>query len=326
MSKPVLHIDNLTMDFLTPRGSLHALREVSLKVPTGEVVGVVGESGCGKSTLISAVIRLLAENAVIVEGEVLFEGESLLNLSTEQMRRLRGDRISMVFQDPMTSLNPVLTIGRMMTDIQYRDPVSKGEKRKRAAEMLAKVGIPDPEGRLDQYSHHFSGGMRQRITIAMALLANPALLIADEPTTALDATLEVQIIKLLRDLQENMGCSILFVSHHLNVIAELCDWVMVMYAGEAVEHGKVRDIFHRPAHPYTRALLKCDPAIIHEKTRFLPTIPGEIPDLVKLPHGCIFTGRCPQTMPECRRGRPAMIEVNSDHKAACIRIGSEGGA
>lgn len=325
MAAPVLHIDNLSMDFLTPRGPLHALREVSLTVPSGEVVGVVGESGCGKSTLISAVIRLLAENAVIVDGRILFEGESLLELSKERMRRLRGDRISMVFQDPMTSLNPVLTIGRMMTDIQYRDPIGRSEKRKRAAEMLAKVGIPDPEGRLNQYSHHFSGGMRQRITIAMALLVNPALLIADEPTTALDATLEVQIIKLLRELQENMGCSILFVSHHLNVIAELCDWVTVMYAGEAVEHGSVRDIFHRPAHPYTQALLQCDPAIILEKTRFLPTIPGEIPDLVEPPEGCIFAGRCPRVIPECRRARPAMIETDPDHKASCIRIGSEGG-
>jgi len=326
MTDPVLHIDNLSMDFLTPRGPLHALRSVSLTVPKGEVVGVVGESGCGKSTLISAVIRLLAENAVVVEGKILFEGESLLGLSKERMRQLRGDRISMVFQDPMTSLNPVLTIGRMMSDIQYRDSISRSEKKKRAIEMLAKVGIPDPEGRLNQYSHHFSGGMRQRITIAMALLANPGLLIADEPTTALDATLEVQIIKLLRELQENMGCSILFVSHHLNVIAELCDWVMVMYAGESVEHGSVRDIFHRPAHPYTRALLQCDPAIIHEKTRFLPTISGEIPDLVNLPNGCIFAERCPRVIPECLDAKPALVEMGSDHAAACIRITNEGSA
>jgi oligopeptide/dipeptide ABC transporter ATP-binding protein len=291
-------------------------------VPSGEVVGVVGESGCGKSTLISAVIRLLAENAVIVEGKILFEGKSLLKLSKNSMRRIRGDRMAMVFQDPMTSLNPVLTIGRMMTDIQYRDAIHRSEKKNRAAQMLAKVGIPDPKGRLNQYSHHFSGGMRQRITIAMALLANPALLIADEPTTALDATLEVQIIKLLRELQEHMGCSILFVSHHLNVIAELCDWVMVMYAGETVEHGTVRDIFHRPAHPYTQALLQCDPAIIDKKTRFLPTIPGEIPDLVKIPKGCIFAARCPRVMPECHRSRPVMVETGAGHKAACIRIES----
>ena len=232
MTNPVLQIKNLTMDFLTPRGPLHALRRLNLEVPAGEVVGVVGESGCGKSTLISAIIRLMAENAVIVDGEIFFESDSLLELSEDRMRQLRGDRISMVFQDPMTSLNPVLTIGKLMTDIQYRDHIGRAEKRKRAVDMLAKVGIPDPEGRLKQYSHHFSGGMRQRITIAMALLANPALLIADEPTTALDATLEVQIIHLLKELQENIGCSILFVSHHLNVIAELCDRVLVMYAGK----------------------------------------------------------------------------------------------
>jgi oligopeptide/dipeptide ABC transporter ATP-binding protein len=310
------------MDFLTPRGRLHALRRVDLDVPPGEVVGVVGESGCGKSTLISAVIRLMSENADIVQGEIMFEGRSLLGLSREKMRRLRGDRISMVFQDPMTSLNPVLTIGRMMTDIQYRDKISRAEKRKRAADMLGRVGIPDPEGRLDQYSHHFSGGMRQRITIAMALLANPALLIADEPTTALDATLEVQIIHLLKELQENIGCSILFVSHHLNVIAELCDRVTVMYAGEAVESGSVRDIFHRPAHPYTRALLECDPAIIKKKTRHLPTIPGEIPDLIDLPRGCIFAARCPLVVDDCRRETPPLIDVAPGHYAACIRVGA----
>jgi peptide/nickel transport system ATP-binding protein len=323
MTGPVLDIRNLSVDFLSPRGPVHAMRNVNLTVPEGEVVGLVGESGCGKSTLIMAVMRLLAENAVVRSGEILFRGESVLRMSAAQLRALRGNRISMVFQDPMTSLNPVITIGTQMIDIQYRDRISRGEKRRRAAEMLGRVGIPDPEKRLQSYPHHFSGGMRQRITIAMALLAQPDLLIADEPTTALDATLEVQIIKLLKDLQDRMGCSILFVSHHLNVIAELCDHVSVMYAGEAVEHGTVRDIFHRPGHPYTKALLRCDPAIIREKTRELPSIPGEIPDLVNLPPGCIFRSRCPSAMEVCRKEPPPRYPVNGGHEAACYLLAGE---
>jgi oligopeptide/dipeptide ABC transporter ATP-binding protein len=316
---PVLRVDNLSVNFRTPRGPLQALRNVDLTIPDRRVSGVVGESGCGKSTLISAIIRLMSDNADIVSGSIDFQGRDLLKRTKKEMRAILGDRISMVFQDPMTSLNPVHTIGRQMTDIQYRDRIGIAEKRKRAVEMLASVGIPDPGSRLGQYPHHFSGGMRQRITIAMALLASPNLLIADEPTTALDATLEVQIIHLLKELQERIGCAILFVSHHLNVIAELCDDVTVMYAGVVVESGTVRDIFHRPAHPYTMALLKCDPAVIQEKSEMLPTIPGEIPDLVDLPQGCIFASRCPEVGEICLEGPPPMVEVSPGHLAACVR-------
>jgi oligopeptide/dipeptide ABC transporter ATP-binding protein len=223
----------------------------------------------------------------------------------------------MVFQDPMTSLNPVLSIDTQMTDIQYRANIGMEEKRARAVEMLARVGIPDPRQRLSNYPHHFSGGMRQRISIAMALLANPALLLADEPTTALDATLEAQIVHRLRQLQDMVHCSILFVSHHLGLIAELCDNVVVMYAGEVVEEGDVRDIFHRAAHPYTQALLECDPARIKEKTRHLPTIPGDIPDLVNLPAGCIFSNRCPQVFSKCRTTSPQRFEVEAGHFVRC---------
>ena len=322
--EPVLRVDNLSVNFRTPRGPLQALRHVDLTIPDRRVSGVVGESGCGKSTLISAIIRLMSDNADIAGGSIDFQGRNLLKLTRKEMRAILGDRISMVFQDPMTSLNPVHTIGRQMTDIQYRDRIGVAEKRKRAVEMLASVGIPDPESRLGQYPHHFSGGMRQRITIAMALLASPNLLIADEPTTALDATLEVQIIHLLKELQERIGCAILFVSHHLNVIAELCDDVTVMYAGVVVEKGTVRDIFHRPSHPYTKALLKCDPAVIQEKTELLPTIPGEIPDLVDLPQGCIFASRCPEAGDICLEGPPPTVEVAPGHVAACVRL-TEGG-
>jgi len=239
----VLDIRNLSIEFSTTRGRLKALRDVTLSVPSQKIVGLVGESGCGKSTVIFSILNLMAENASITNGEVVFEGKDILKMSAQQLQGLRGDRISMVFQDPMTSLNPVLTIETQMIDIQFRSSASKKEKRKRAADMLEHVGIPDAMHRLKSYPHQFSGGMRQRISIAMALLAKPALLLADEPTTALDATLEAQIVHRLRQLQKDLECSILFVSHHLGLIAELCDQVVVMYAGEVVEAGDVRDIF-----------------------------------------------------------------------------------
>ena len=316
MAKPVLDIRDLSVSYSTPRGPLCALRNVSMMISEKKIVGIVGESGCGKSTLISAIIRLMAPNATVGSGEVLFHGENLLDCTAAQMRDLLGVDISMVFQDPMQTHNPVLTVGKQMVDIQYRDTLSKADKRKRAAEMLSKVGIPDAEVRLNQYPFEFSGGMRQRIAIAMALMAKPSLLIADEPTTALDATLEVQVIKRLRELQEDVGCSILFISHHLGVIAELCDEVVVMYAGEVIEQGNVRDVFHNPAHPYTKALLECDPGHIKEKTRNLPTIPGEIPDLIDVADGCIFQARCTQVHDACAH-RPNLQSVNEAHYVAC---------
>lgn len=316
-SDNVLSIRDLSVHYGTNRGQLNALRHVNLDVPKGSVVGVVGESGCGKSTLISSIIRLLAENATLPNGSIEFEGRDLLNLSESEMRTVRGDRISIVFQDPMSTLNPVMSIGRQMTDIQFRDNKTKVQKRQRSIDMLASVGIPDPESRLDQFPHEFSGGMQQRISIAMALQAEPSLLIADEPTTALDATLEVQIIHLLKALQADMGCSILFISHHLGVIAELCDHVVVMYAGEVVEQGSVRDVFHKPAHPYTMKLLKCDPASISKKSRELPTIPGEIPDLVSLPSGCVFKNRCDKVLPECDTLVPVWRESKQGHYVSC---------
>jgi oligopeptide/dipeptide ABC transporter ATP-binding protein len=232
------------------------------------------------------------------------------------MRKLRGDRISVVFQDPMTALNPVLTIGRQMMDIQYRRNGRQAAKRARAVEMLRRVRLPDPERRLNQYPHEFSGGMRQRIAIAMALMAEPELLIADEPTTALDATLELTTIELLKTLQREMGCAILFVSHHLGVIAELCDRVNVMYAGEVAETGDIRSVFHNPRHPYTQRLLACDPARVAERSRRLPTIPGELPDLVNLPPGCVFADRCPAVFEPCQ-APPAFYPLGAGRAARC---------
>ena len=323
MAGDILNVRGLDLDYITPRGRVKALRDVNLSLSEGEVVGVVGESGCGKSTLISAIMKLLPENADVERGEVLFLGRGILDLGAEALRKIRGKEITMIFQDPMTALNPVITIGAQMTDIQYRDALSRKQKIARVVEMLARVGIPDPESRLQSYPHHFSGGMLQRITIAMAMMANPKLLIADEPTTALDATLEVQVVHLLKELQQSYGCSMLFISHHLNVIAELSQVVVVMYAGEIVEQGTVRDIFYRAAHPYTKALLECDPSIIKEKSRHLPTIPGELPDLIHLPEGCIFANRCPKAMARCTARRPAEYSVGDMHTARCFLVEKE---
>ena len=311
----MLDIRDLSVSYQTERGQLHALRNVNMQIRPGGIVGIVGESGCGKSTLISAIVRLLAPNAQVDDGSILFRDKDLLELSPEAMRALRGDQISMVFQDPMTSLNPVMTIGRQMTDIQYRDDRSASAKIARAVSMLGRVGIADPAEQLKRYPHHLSGGMRQRVAIAMALMTEPALLIADEPTTALDATLEVQIIHRLQQLQRDFGCAILFISHHLGVIAELCDEVVVMYAGEVVECGATRDVFDKPRHPYTRKLLECDPARIEQATRNLPVIPGTLPDLVDLPEGCVFKARCDERVAICERQRPTLS--GEDQPAAC---------
>ncbi len=318
---PVLDVRDLSVDFRTARGTVRALRRVDLAVPKNKMVGIVGESGCGKSTLINAVLRLLSPNAAVAPAsQVLFQGEEVLAMDERRLRRLRGQQISMVFQDPMTALNPVISIGTQMTDILYRQGESRARKRRHAAEMLAQVGIPDPHRRLDDYPHQFSGGMRQRICIAMALMMNPALLIADEPTTALDVTLEAQIVHLMRELHERFQCSMLFVSHNLGLIAELCDEVAVMYAGEVVERGGVHDLFHRARHPYTRMLLQCDPARIEESERDLPTIPGSVPDLIDLPAGCIFAPRCPERMEHCDDAPPATYAVGGDHSARCFRL------
>jgi peptide/nickel transport system ATP-binding protein len=311
----LLEINGLSVDFLTPRGRVQALRDVDLSVPQGEVVGLVGESGCGKTTLVSAVMNLLAGNADIRSGRILFDGRDILKLNEGELRRLRGERIAMVFQDPMTALNPVLPIATQAIDIQYRGRADRSEKRARAIRMLRRVGIPDAERRIDRYPHEFSGGMRQRICIALALIANPDLLIADEPTTALDVTLEAQIIHLLRELKDEVRGSILFVSHHLGLVAELCDRVTVMYAGEVVETGTVHDVFHRPQHPYTQALLLCDPARIEAATRELPTIEGEVPSLIHLPHGCVFRPRCPHAFERCTE-HPPLYGSKDGYRAA----------
>ncbi len=312
-----LSISGLDVSFSTPKGRLLALRKVSFDVPKNRIVGLVGESGCGKSTVINAILGLLADNGAIDGGTIEFEGQQLTQLDPSQMRGLRGQRISTVFQDPMGSLNPVISIGKQMRDIQYRSNISRADKDTRSIEMLRQVRIPDAASALRRYSHEFSGGMKQRIAIAMALMMEPSLLIADEPTTALDATLEVATIELLQELQAQLGCSVLFISHHLGVIAELCQEVVVMYAGEVVESGSTRQIFYKPRHPYTERLLQCDPAGQVKRTRNLPTIPGEIPDLHQRFSGCIFAPRCHCREQICETDPP--VVDRSGHRAKCHR-------
>jgi len=314
----VLAIQGLSVDFLTPRGRVHALRAVSLQVGRNRIVGIVGESGSGKSTLVLAALALLPGNAEVLAGRVVFGDADVLRLPPAALREVRGRRIAVVFQDPLTSLNPVLSIATQMTDLQYRERGrSRQDKRRRAIALLQRVGIADAASRIDDYPHQFSGGMRQRIAIAMALLAGPELLIADEPTTALDVTLEAQIIHLLRELRQELAGSILFVSHNLGLIAELCDEVVVMYAGEVVEEGGVFDLFHRPGHPYTRALLECDPASAEAGSRELATIPGEVPDLIRPPRGCVFAPRCPHAFERCREATPGWTALAGGHRARC---------
>ena len=315
----LLDIRNLNVDFKTPRGRVHALRDISFKVPRGKIVGVVGESGSGKSTVIWTVTQLLAGNAVVESGEAMFNGRDVLKFGQAELQGFRGEQVSIVFQDPMTSQSPVLSYSEQMTDVLYRRRnISVDDKRRLAVAMMRRVGIPDPESRILQYPHQFSGGMRQRAGIAMALLMDPLLLVADEPTTALDVTMEAQIIHLIRELQAEMNATIMLVSHNLGLIAELCDEVVVMYAGEVVEYGDVQDIFYRAAHPYTRALLECDPARETTRSRYLPTIPGDVPDLHVKPAGCVFASRCLRVFDYCHGNRPAQHRVGADgHMASC---------
>jgi len=314
----LLTIRDLNVKFKTPRGRVYALRDINIDVVVNRILGIVGESGSGKSTVVWAITRLLAGNAEAPSGEVRFQGQDVLNLNERELLHFRGEKVSMVFQDPMTSQIPVLSYAKQMTDIQYRrSTIGSAEKRRRAIDMMRRVGIPDPEGRIMQYPHQFSGGMRQRAAIAMALIMDPVLLIADEPTTALDVTMEAQIIHLLRELKEELDATIIVVSHNLGLIAQLCDDVVVMYAGEVVESGDAHQIFYNPSHPYTQALLECDPARVLKRSFILPTIPGDVPDLHIPPSGCTFASRCPKAFKGCDIEKPADIKLEGGQVARC---------
>ncbi|MBZ9796103.1 ABC transporter ATP-binding protein [Mesorhizobium sp. ES1-4] len=311
---------DLSVRYQTPHGSVYALRHVDIEAHPGEVIGIVGESGCGKSTLVTALANLLPANAHI-DGSIRYDGVDLAKLDAHRQRLLRGDEIALVSQDPMTAFNPVLTIGDQLVDFQHhRNDLGRAQKRARIAAMLDRVGIADAERRMRSYPHELSGGMRQRVAIAAALLTDPGLLIADEPTTALDVTMEAQIIHLLRELRREYNGIIIVVSHHLGVIAELCDRVYVMYAGEVVEGGEVDAIFHDARHPYTQALLACDPARFHERLDRLPTIPGSLPSLTQPPPGCVYAPRCNRAFAPCSTIAPPLVTLSASHVARCHAV------
>ncbi len=308
--EPTLRVVDLEIKYHTRNGILTAVRNINFSINPGQIVGLVGESGCGKSTVASAVIRLLPPNGEITSGQLIFEGQDLRRLNDEQMRRLRGRKISMIFQDPMTSLNPVYSIEQQMVDaiLAHSGGMTRKEARAHAIEMLERVGIPDAAQRIKDFPHQFSGGMRQRIMIATALHSNPSLLIADEPTSALDVTLEAQIIDLIHSLREERQTSILYITHNLGVVAQLCDHVLVLYAGNVVESGDVRQIFQNPLHPYTKALLDSHPSH-HVQLSRLTTIRGRVPSLKDLPPGCKFAPRCDAAQKICFEREPQVLQM-----------------
>jgi peptide/nickel transport system ATP-binding protein len=318
----LVEIENLSVDFATSKGALHVLRDVSLTIGRRRVVGLVGESGSGKSTLALALLGLLPQNTGEVSGRIELDGTDLLSLPPDAIQSYRGTRIAMIFQDPMTALNPVFTLGTQLVDAQRRRHPKLGRRQllDRAAKMLVRVGISDPEARLAAYPHHLSGGQRQRVMIAMALLCEPDILIADEPTTALDVTIEAQIVRLLKELHAGFEGSIVFVSHSLGLISEICDDVAVMYAGKVVESGPTTSLFAKPSHPYTQALLACEIDPEDEPGERLVTIKGALPDLVDVPKGCIFAARCPARFGKCTE-EPPLFEVGLGHRAACWLLG-----
>ncbi|HEV3312535.1 MAG TPA: ABC transporter ATP-binding protein [Chloroflexota bacterium] len=320
MPDALLEVDDLTTYFFTRAGTVKAVEHVSYSINPGETLGVVGESGSGKSVTALSIMRLIpSPPGRIVAGKVTFAGRSVLGLSGEQMRKLRGGDISMIFQDPMTSLNPLLTIGRQIAEsVQEHQGVSRKQANVRTAEMLRLVGMPEADKRLKSYPHEFSGGMRQRVMIAMALANNPKLLIADEPTTALDVTIQAQILDLIRALSREFHTSVILITHDLGVVAGIADRVVVMYAGRVAEIGEANDIFARPAHPYTHALLASIPRLDDERGKPLRPIPGSPPELINQPAGCPFVPRCPNALPKCRAEMPPLTPTQqAGHMAAC---------
>lgn len=314
----LLEIDNLELSFHTYAGEVQALRGINISLASGEAIGIVGESGSGKSVTSLSIMGLLPKAAEIKAGTINFAGQGLLQLSEANMQQIRGNEISMIFQDPMTSLNPVYTVGnQIMEPLMLHQHLSRAQAEKKAIEMLAVTGIPDPERRSRQYPHQFSGGMRQRAMIAMALSCQPRLLIADEPTTALDVTIQAQILTLMKDLKERFQTSIIMITHDLGVVAELCSRILVMYAGTIVEESSTRDIFYHPNHPYTKGLLQSTPNIGKSGRRRLVSIDGQPPDLLLPPPGCPFWPRCQHAMRICAQERPPLYETGLGHRTAC---------
>jgi peptide/nickel transport system ATP-binding protein len=316
MPTPLLEVEHLRVEFPTRHGTLVALDDISFDIAPGEILGVVGESGAGKSLTGAAIIGLLDPPGRIASGQIRFDGRRIDNLPYEAMRKIRGRQIGAIFQDPLTSLNPLYTVGRQLIEtIRTHLPVSVVEARQRAIGLLQETGIPAPEARLDQYPHQFSGGMRQRVVIALALAAEPKLIVADEPTTALDVSIQAQIISLLKRLCKDHGAAVMLVTHDMGVIAETCDRVAVMYAGRIAEIGPVQDVIHMPAHPYTVGLMGSIPVMDEDRERLLQ-IDGAMPRLNAIPRGCAFNPRCPKVFERCREERPGLMPA-ARTQAAC---------
>jgi peptide/nickel transport system ATP-binding protein len=328
MPPPLLEVSDLSVRFDTDDGTVHAVDRMSFTLAEGEVLGIVGESGCGKSVTCMSLVRLLPETAH-VSGRVLFEGRDLLALSPRRLRRVRGREISYVFQEPMTSLNPALAVGDQVTEVLRRHlELSRRDARARALELLQLVRIPAPERRLDEYPHQLSGGMRQRVMIAMALACDPKVLVADEPTTALDVTIQAGILDLMRDIRERLGTAIILITHNLGVVADIADRVLVMYAGRKAEEAAVQDLFAHPQHPYTIGLLGAIPRPYEgdDTRRRLQEIPGRVPSLRELPQACAFADRCPRADEVTRSQIPELREVRPGHHVACFHPGENGAA
>ncbi len=323
MTETLLDITGLSVRFFTYQGIVKALEDVNLTVSKGEILGLVGETGCGKSVLARSVLRLIADPpGKIAGGKILFKGEDILGVSKRRLRSIRGNEISMIFQEPMSSLNPVFRVGnQMMEVVMLHQRVGRAEARRICIDMLGQVKMPDPEAVLSKYPYELSGGMRQRAMIAMELSCRPELLIADEPTTALDVTVQAQVLTILEELTRLRGVSVLFISHDLGVIAQICERVAVMYAGRIVEIAPVRKLFSNPRHPYTRGLLRAVPQVDEEKEA-LNVVPGVVPGLIDPPGGCRFHPRCAEVLESCRRIVPGPVEVEPDHHVACHLFGS----
>ena len=320
----LLEVRDLHTSFLMPYGEARAVDGITFTVDPGRTLGVVGESGCGKTMAALSVLRLTPSGSRVT-GEITFDGRNLLTLSEAEMRHIRGNAIAMIFQEPMSSLNPVFTVGNQIAEaVRLHQGLSWRAAHAQAIEMLKLVEIPEPERRVNEYPHQLSGGMRQRVMIAMALSCHPRLLIADEPTTALDVTIQAQILDLLAGLQQRLGMALILVTHDLGIVAERADEVAIMYAGRIVERAPVQAIFSRPLHPYTRGLLRSIPKVGAEKARRLEAIPGVVPDLSSLPSGCHFRDRCPKAIARCAAVDPLLEELQPGHRAACIRASEPG--
>jgi oligopeptide/dipeptide ABC transporter ATP-binding protein len=319
-NRPLLEVRDLSVHFFTDEGVVRAVEQVSFEIYQGKILGVVGESGCGKSVTSLSILRLIPEPpGKIVGGQIFFEGQDLLQLDQKQMVHVRGNEISMIFQEPMTSLNPVFTIGdQIMEAILFHQGLNKSEARRKTIEMLDRVKIPSPETRIDAYPHQLSGGMRQRAMIAMALSCQPKLLIADEPTTALDVTIQDEILKLLKEIQKQMGMAVILITHDLGVISQMADQVVVMYAGRIVERSPIESILEQMRHPYTRGLVNSIPHL-EEREERLSTIPGQVPDPMHLPVGCKFHPRCYLMIEDCKKEEPPLFQVDNEHYSRCIR-------